>query len=236
MSISYDEYVSKVVAYLEPDAGRALRGPRGVERDAGDRRGPTRGAPMNAREAFARLRRLGVPAIRHRRCRRGARALDGRREHHPDTARRAGLVMPVRHGTWWVDGQIDPYRLARVPDRPARQLPLASHRAPPSRAHRADPGGDLRRVSGAVRSGSRRGPGRSPSTTSHRRCSAGFEETATGVRLASAEKALFDFALSVRRALAALHVTAGARAAPRVSPERGLSARLAGSLRSGAER
>jgi predicted transcriptional regulator of viral defense system len=66
---------------------------------------------MNGREAFARLRRLGVPVIETADA---AAAL----EQTPFAAsktlarlRDSGLVAAIRHGTWWLEGPVDPYRL-----------------------------------------------------------------------------------------------------------------------------
>jgi predicted transcriptional regulator of viral defense system len=66
---------------------------------------------MNGREAYARLRRLGVPAIDTSDA---AAALQQSTAAASMTLSRlvqAGLVAPVRHGQWWLDGPIDPYRL-----------------------------------------------------------------------------------------------------------------------------
>ncbi len=66
---------------------------------------------MNSLEAYARLRRLGIPVID---------TADAAAALHLSTSAatkalsrltQAGLVASVRHGTWWVDGAIDPYRL-----------------------------------------------------------------------------------------------------------------------------
>jgi predicted transcriptional regulator of viral defense system len=66
---------------------------------------------MNGREAFACLRRLGVPVIETADA---AAAL----EQTPYAAsktlarlRESGLVTAIRHGTWWLEGAVDPYRL-----------------------------------------------------------------------------------------------------------------------------
>ena len=64
---------------------------------------------MNARDALARLR---VPAVRTAEA---AVALGLSKPAATMTlSRLAGLVTPVRHGLWWIDGPIDPYRLAEL--------------------------------------------------------------------------------------------------------------------------
>lgn len=67
---------------------------------------------MNARDALARLRRLKVPVIETADA---AAALQQSTFATSKTLGRlaaSGLVTPVRHGVWWLDGQVDPYRLA----------------------------------------------------------------------------------------------------------------------------
>ncbi len=66
---------------------------------------------MNAATAFARLSRLGVPAIRTS----DAAAALGLSLSAASVAlarmARAGLICRVRSGTWWVAGELDPLRL-----------------------------------------------------------------------------------------------------------------------------
>jgi len=66
---------------------------------------------MNARNAYAAVRKLRVPVLD---------TADAAAAWHQSTAAatktlsrlaQAGLVTLVRHGTWWVDGAVDPYRL-----------------------------------------------------------------------------------------------------------------------------
>ena len=146
---------------------------------------------MNAREALARLRRLGVPAVKTAEA---AVALGLSKPAATMTlSRLAGLVTPVRHGLWWIDGPIDPYRLPELLTAPfdsylslhtalhlhglIEQIPEVFYVATQGRTHRASTNAgtfSLHHLAPEV--------------------FGGFEETAAGLRLATAEKALFDFA------------------------------------------
>lgn len=67
---------------------------------------------MNASVALARLRRLGVPAIDTADA---AAALGQSTFAASKTLSRlgeSGLITPVRKGMWWVEPPLDPYRLA----------------------------------------------------------------------------------------------------------------------------
>jgi len=67
---------------------------------------------MNSRDAFARLRRLGIPVIETADA---AAALQQSTYAASKTLSRLALselVTPIRHGTWWIDSKVDPYRLA----------------------------------------------------------------------------------------------------------------------------
>lgn len=148
---------------------------------------------MNASEAFARLRRLGVPAVDTADA---AAALGQSTAAASQTLSRlaqVGLVTAVRHGTWWVDGAVDPLRLPEY-----LTAPLPSYVSLHSALHRRGLIEQIPEVVYAV----------SLARTQRLRTSAGplsihhvapevfggFEETARGVKLATAEKALFDFA------------------------------------------
>ncbi len=66
---------------------------------------------MNASEAYARLRKLGVPVVET------GDAAAALRQSAPAATKtlsrlaQAGLVTAVRHGTWWLTGTVDPYAL-----------------------------------------------------------------------------------------------------------------------------
>ncbi len=77
---------------------------------------------MNAAEAYARLRRLGVAVVQTADA---ATALKQSTAAATKTLTRlavAGVIRPVRHGLWWVEGEIDPYRLPEY-----LSAPLASY-------------------------------------------------------------------------------------------------------------
>jgi predicted transcriptional regulator of viral defense system len=67
---------------------------------------------MNARDAYARLVALGVPVVSTA----DAAAALGQSTFAASKAlarlAESGLVVPVRHGTWWLGREVDPHRLA----------------------------------------------------------------------------------------------------------------------------
>lgn len=148
---------------------------------------------MNAREAYAALRKLGVPVVRSS----DAATLLGQ---SPGAATRtltrladAELITRVRHGLWWIDGPADPYRLPQYLTAPLEsylslqtalqlrglieQIPEVVYAATLARTQR---------ISTEV------------ATFSFHHLApelfGGYEEDVHGVRLATAEKALFDYA------------------------------------------
>jgi predicted transcriptional regulator of viral defense system len=148
---------------------------------------------MNAREAFARLRRLGVPVVATADA---AAAL----EQSPAAASRtlirlaeSGLVTPVRHGTWWVDGDVDSLLLPEY-----LTAPLPSYVSLLTALHRRGMVEQIPEVVYAVslartqRIATRLGPFSIHHVAPE--VFGGFEETGRGVKLATAEKALFDVA------------------------------------------
>jgi predicted transcriptional regulator of viral defense system len=148
---------------------------------------------MNARDAFARLRGLGVPVIETADA---AAALGQSTAAASMTLSRlleSGLVRAVRHGTWWLDGPIDPYRLpeyltAPLPSYVSLQTALHVH-------------GLIEQIPEVVYVTSlartQRVSTRAGAFSIHHvapEVFGGFEENAAGVKLATAEKALFDVA------------------------------------------
>jgi len=148
---------------------------------------------MNASEAIATLRKLGVPVVSTADV---AAALRQSAFAASKTLARlasAGLVTSIRHGQWWLEGAIDPFRLPEHLTAPfpsyvslqtalylrgaIEQLPVVIYAASLARTQRI--------VSSA-------------GTFSIHHVApelyGGFEETAAGVKLASVEKALFDLA------------------------------------------
>jgi predicted transcriptional regulator of viral defense system len=148
---------------------------------------------VNAREALALLRRLRVPVIDTADA---AAALGQTTAAASQTLSRlaeAGLVTSVCHGTWWLEGEIDPLRLPEY-----LTAPLPSYVSLHTALHRRGLIEQIPEVVYAV----------SLARTQRLKTSAGalsihhvapevfggFEETSSGVKLATAEKALFDFA------------------------------------------
>ncbi|MDQ3032070.1 MAG: type IV toxin-antitoxin system AbiEi family antitoxin domain-containing protein [Myxococcota bacterium] len=148
---------------------------------------------MNAREALARLRALGVPAIRTSDA---AAALGQSTSAASRTLSRlaeSGLVRPVRQGAWWIDGAVDPHRLPEYLTSPqpsyvslhtalhlrglVEQIPEIIYAASLARTQRI-----------ATSAGTVSIHHLAPEVFG------GFEETDAGIKLATAEKALFDFA------------------------------------------
>ena len=66
---------------------------------------------MNARKAYARLRGLGVPVLDTADAAAALELSTDAASHTLTRLAEAGLVTSVRHGSWWIDGKIDPYRL-----------------------------------------------------------------------------------------------------------------------------
>jgi predicted transcriptional regulator of viral defense system len=148
---------------------------------------------MNGVEALARLRRLRVPVVRTADA---AVALGQSTFAASQTLgrlARAGLVHPVRHGLFWVDGEIDPHRL---PDHLTAPMPsyLSLHTA--LHLH-----GLIEQIPDVIYAASlgrtQRIRTRAGTFSIHHLAPAvfgGFEDRADGVRIATPEKALFDFA------------------------------------------
>ena len=148
---------------------------------------------MNARLAYAALRNLRVPVIETADA--AAALHQSTRAANKTLARlaQAGLVTQVRHGTWWIDAGVDPYRLPEYLTAPLPSY-VSLHTALYLRGlveqipevHYAASLARTQRIATAV------------GTFSIHHLApevfGGYEETETGVKLATAEKALFDFA------------------------------------------
>lgn len=148
---------------------------------------------MNAREALARLRRLGVPVVSTADA---AAALEQSAFAASQTLSRlarAGLLHAVRHGTWWLDGPIDVYRLPEH-----LTAPLPSYVSLHTALHLRGLTEQIPEIVYAVSlARTQRIQTRAGAVSIHHvapEVFGGFEETPTGVKLATAEKALFDFA------------------------------------------
>lgn len=148
---------------------------------------------MNASEALARLRRTSVPAVSTADAAALLRQSVFAASKTLGRLAEAGLIMQVRHGLYWLDGEPDPHR-------------LASHLTPPLDAYVSLQSalflhGMIEQIPQVVyvvslaRSQTIR---TSVATFSVHHIApglfGGFDETREHVRLASPEKALFDFA------------------------------------------
>jgi len=148
---------------------------------------------MNSSEAYAKLRKLGVPVLD---------TADAAAALHMSTPTatkvlsrlsHAGLIKAIRHGTWWVDGEIDPYCLPNYLVAPfesylslqtalhlrglIEQIPEVYYVASHARTSLI-----------ATRAGTFSIHHLAPEVFG------GYEVLPSGAKLASAEKALFDFA------------------------------------------
>jgi predicted transcriptional regulator of viral defense system len=148
---------------------------------------------MNARDALARLRRLGVPVIETADA---AAALAQSTAAASMTLSRlvaSGLVSAVRHGTWWIDGPIDPYRLPEY-----LTAPLPSYVSLQTALHVHGLIEQIPEVIYAISLARTQRVGTKAGAFSIHHVApevfGGFEENGAGVKLATAEKALFDVA------------------------------------------
>jgi predicted transcriptional regulator of viral defense system len=148
---------------------------------------------VNARDAFAKLRQLGVPVIDTADAAAALRLSTSAATKTLARLAEAGLVTSIRQGTWWVNGTIDPYRLPEFLTAPLEsyvslhtslylhgmieQIPSVIYAVSLARTQRVATqvaAFSIHHVAPEV--------------------FGGYEETASGVKLASPEKALFDFA------------------------------------------
>lgn len=143
--------------------------------------------------AYAALRKLGVPVVETA----DAAALLGQTASAATKTlsrlAQAGLVTRVRHGTWWLSESPDPYRLQGYLTAPFDSY-LSLHTALHLR-------GVIEQVPETIYAVSLARTQTITTTVGvfsvHHvapEVFGGWEETAPGVRLATAEKALFDFA------------------------------------------
>jgi predicted transcriptional regulator of viral defense system len=148
---------------------------------------------VNASEAYAALRKLGVTVVRTadaaalwRQSTTAAAKTLARLAH-------AGLVQPVRHGLFWIDGPIDPYRLP-----PYLTAPLESYVSLQSALHLRGLIEQIPQVIYLVSLARTQRVATRAGTFSIHHIEpvlfGGYEEREPGVKLATAEKALFDLA------------------------------------------
>jgi predicted transcriptional regulator of viral defense system len=148
---------------------------------------------VNSLHAYAVLRKLGVPVLE---------TADAAAALHQSTAAanktlarlaRAGLVTSVRHGTWWIDGAVDPFRLPEY-----LTAPLGSYVSLQTALHLRGLIEQIPEIIYAVSlARTQRVATRAGTFSIHHvapEVFGGYEETKAGAKLATAEKALFDVA------------------------------------------
>jgi predicted transcriptional regulator of viral defense system len=148
---------------------------------------------MNAADALAILRSLGVPAIDTADA---AAALGIKTAAASQTLTRlarAGLLRRIRHGTWWLEDALDPLRLPEY-----LTAPLPAYVSLQTALHRHGLIEQIPEVVYAVSLARTQRVKATVGTFSIHHVApevfGGFEETERGAKLATAEKALFDFA------------------------------------------
>ncbi len=148
---------------------------------------------MKAADALARLQRLGVPVVDTADA---AAALGSSTAAASMTLSRlvaSGLIAAVRHGTWWIDGTIDPLRLPEY-----LTAPLPSYVSLQTALHVHGVIEQIPEVVYAVSlARSQRVTTRAGTFSIHHvapEVFGGFDERDSGIKLATAEKALFDVA------------------------------------------
>jgi predicted transcriptional regulator of viral defense system len=148
---------------------------------------------MNGAGALAILRKLGTPAIDTADA---AAALGLRTAAASQTLTRlarAGLIRSVRHGTWWLEDALDPLRLPEY-----LTAPLPSYVSLQTALHRRGLIEQIPTVVYAVSLARTERIKTNAGTLSIHHVApevfGGYEETERGAKLATAEKALFDFA------------------------------------------
>ncbi|HEX5660158.1 MAG TPA: hypothetical protein VFX59_23350 [Polyangiales bacterium] len=106
---------------------------------------------------------------------------------------RAGLIRSVRHGTWWLEDALDPLRLPEY-----LTAPLPSYVSLQTALHRRGLIEQIPEVVYAVSLARTQRIKTSAATVSVHHVTpevfGGYEEAELGTKLATAEKALFDFA------------------------------------------
>lgn len=148
---------------------------------------------MTGVEALARLRRLGVPAVRTADAAAALASTPAAASAVLARLGKAGLVTPVRSGLWWLDPSVEPLRLPELlswpqPSYVSLQSALWTHgliEQIPSVTYAVSLGrSQLVKTRLGVVSLHHVAP----------ELFGGFDTTARGVRIASPEKALFDLA------------------------------------------
>jgi predicted transcriptional regulator of viral defense system len=148
---------------------------------------------VNAREALGRLKRLGVPVVRTADA---AVLLEQSARAASMTLARlaeAGLARRIRHGLFWIDGEMDPYRLPEH-----LTAPFPSYVSLQTALHLRGLVEQVPAIIYAVSLGRTERVRTSAGSYSIHHVApevfGGFEELSSGVKLATGEKALFDLA------------------------------------------
>jgi predicted transcriptional regulator of viral defense system len=148
---------------------------------------------MNAAVAYARLRCLGVPVLETADA---AALLEQSTFAATQTLSRlarAGLLTAVRHGTWWINGEVDPHRLPEY-----LTAPQPSYLSLQTALHIRGVIEQIPEVIYAVSlARSQRVVAAARTFSIHHLAPevfGGWQELPSGVKLATAEKALFDLA------------------------------------------
>jgi predicted transcriptional regulator of viral defense system len=148
---------------------------------------------MNGPHALAILRRLGVPALDTADAAAALGLSTAAASQTLARLARVGLIRSVRHGTWWLQDTLDPLRLPEY-----LTAPLPSYVSLQTALHRRGLIEQIPEVVYAVSLARAARLKTKVGTFSIHRVApevfGGFEETERGVKLATAEKALFDFA------------------------------------------
>jgi predicted transcriptional regulator of viral defense system len=148
---------------------------------------------VNAPEALARLQRLKLPVV----ATADAAAAFGQSTYAASKTlsrlAKSGLVTAVRHGTWWIGASADPYRLPEY-----LTAPMPSYLSLQTALHLRGMVEQIPEVFYAISlARTQRIATRAGVFSVHHiapELFGGFEETTGGVKLATAEKALFDLA------------------------------------------
>lgn len=148
---------------------------------------------MKATNALAILRGLGVPAIDTADAAAAFGLTTAAASQTLTRLARAGLIRSVRHGTWWLEDALDALRLPEY-----LTAPLPSYVSLQTALHRHGLIEQIPEVVYAVSLTRTQRVETKVGTFSIHHVApevfGGYEETARGAKLATAEKALFDFA------------------------------------------
>jgi predicted transcriptional regulator of viral defense system len=148
---------------------------------------------MNGPEALSILRRLGVPAIDTADAMAALGLSPAAASRMLTRLARVGLIRSVRHGTWWVEDTLDILRLPEY-----LSAPLPSYVSLQTALHRLGLIEQIPEVVYAVSLARTQRVKTKVGTFSFHHVApevfGGYTETERGAKIATAEKALFDFA------------------------------------------